>query len=235
MTDSKVVVYTTVTGNYDILSGPAIKVPGWSYLCFTDDPSIASSDWELRALPREGLDQVRRSRLPKILAHRFLSDYDISIWIDSNVGIKGDLTEFCEMALANADIAFFRHGERRASVAAEVYSCFRQGKARLRHMMFQYLCYRARGFPDNAGIIPETGIIVRRHHDRRVRVAMEQWWSELLKYSARDQISLPYIMWRNSMSVALLDWDLRETPWFVYREHANVSPHQKAPDPVVVL
>jgi hypothetical protein len=88
-------------------------------------------------------------------------------------------------------------------------------------MTFQYERYRAQGFPDNSGIIPEGGVIARRHHHPRVRAAMEQWWSELLKHSARDQISLPYIIWRNFMTVTLLDWNLRETPWFTYRGHGS--------------
>ena len=218
---AKVAVYTAVTANYDSLPAPAIKVPGWDYLCFTDETSTARIGWEVRALPQNELDQIRRSRLPKILAHRFLSDYDISIWIDGNVGIRGDLAEFCKIALAHADIAFFRHGAHRHSVAAEIHACSHAGKAPLDVMTFQYECYRAQGFPDSSGIIPEGGVIVRRHHHPRVRAAMEQWWSELLKHSARDQISLPYIIWRNSMTVALLDWDLRKAPWFTFRDHGS--------------
>jgi hypothetical protein len=224
MTDTKVAVYTAVTGNYESLQAPAIKVPGWNYLCFTDDTSTVKTGWEVRSLPQGELDQIRRSRLPKILAHRFLADYDVSIWIDANIGIKGDLAEFCKIALAHADIAFFRHGLRRPSVAAELWDCFLCGKARLKNMMLQYLRYRVQGFPDSAGIIPETGVIARRHHDGHVRAAMEEWWSELLRHSARDQISLPYVIWRNSLNIALLDWNLRETPWFTYREHGRQVP-----------
>src|ERR1039458_968414 len=93
-------------------------------------------------------------------------------------------------------------------------------KAPLDVMMLQYENYRAQGFPDSSGIIPEGGVIVRRHHQAHVRAAMEQWWSELLKHSARDQISLSYVIWRNSMTFTLLDWDLRTAPWFTYRDHA---------------
>jgi hypothetical protein len=217
---AKVAVYTSVTGNYDNLLAPAIKVPGWDYLCFTDETSTARIGWEVRALPQNDLDQIRRSRLPKILAHRFLLDYDISIWIDGNVGIRGDLAEFCKIALADADIAFFRHGAHRPSVAAEIQACYAAGKAPLDVMMLQYENYRAQGFPDSSGIIPEGGVIVRRHHQAHVRAAMEQWWSELLKHTTRDQISLSYVIWRNSMTFTLLDWDLRTAPWFTYRGHA---------------
>jgi hypothetical protein len=123
------------------------------------------------------------------------------------------------MALAHADIAFFRHGERRPSVAAEIQACSQVGKAPLEVMLFQYHRYRAQGFPDNAGIIPEAGVIVRRHHHPAVRAAMEEWWAELLRHSQRDQISLPYILWKHSLPMTLLDWDLRTAPWFTYRHH----------------
>jgi Protein of unknown function (DUF616) len=219
MLDAKVVVYTAVTNDYDNLLAPTIKVPGWSYICFTDDTYTEKTGWEVRPLQQNGLDPVRLSRLPKILAHCFLLDYDVSIWIDANIEITGNLQEFCALALAQANIAFFCHGYGNRSVAAEIFALFWYGKARLRSMFPQYLRYRAKGFPDNAGVIPEGGIIVRRHHDPCVRAAMEQWWFEFLRYTPRDQISLPYIIWRNSMNATMLNWDLRKSPWFTYHDH----------------
>jgi len=222
---AKVVVYTAVTGNYDNLAAPAMKVPNWNYLCFTDEPSVARPGWEIRVLPQSDLDPIRRSRLPKILAHRFLFDYDISIWIDANIGIAGDLAAFCKTALAHADIAFFRHGDHRPSVFAEIQACSLLNKAPYEVMARQYESYRGNGFPDNVGIIPECGVIVRRHHRPRVRAAMEEWWTELLAHSPRDQIGLPYVIWRNSLAITLLDWNLREaTPWFSYGSHACAQP-----------
>src|SRR5579862_5342493 len=97
-----------------------MKVPGWDYLCFTDDISIAAPGWNVRPLPQEHLDQIRRARLSKILPHRFLPDHSVSIWIDGNVGIRADLAAFAELALAQTDITFFHHRDRRPSVAAEI-------------------------------------------------------------------------------------------------------------------
>jgi hypothetical protein len=218
---AKVVVYTAVTGHYDYVHAPAKKVPGWDYLCFTDEISTARPGWDVRALPHKYLDQIRRARIAKILSHRFLCDYDISIWIDANIGIRGDLAAFSIMALADADIAFFRHGAHRPSVAAEIQACEQAGKAPMEVMSLQYEHYCAQGFTDNAGIIPETGVIIRRHHHPAVRTAMEEWWAELLKYSVRDQISLPYIVWKNALPITLLDCDLRTAPWFTYRDHGG--------------
>ncbi len=220
-TAPKIVVYTAVTGNYDDLLPPAMKVPGWDYLCFTDEPLAPKFGWSIRALPKNDLDQIRLSRLPKILPHRLLTDYDVSIWIDGHIGIRGDLGEFCRMALMHADIAFFRHGELRPSVAAEIQACWQAGKAPLEVMNLQYQHYLAEGFPDNAGIIPEAAVIVRRHHRAHICAVMEQWWGEFQRHCARDQVSLPYVIWKNSLVVTLLDWDVRSAPWFEYRGHSQ--------------
>src|SRR5208337_538016 len=103
----KVVVYTAFTGDYDTVHAPATKVPGWDYLCFSDETSTVRPGWDVRLLSHEYLDQIRRARVVKILPHQFLPKYDISIWIDGNIGIRGDLAAFSNMALAHADIAFF--------------------------------------------------------------------------------------------------------------------------------
>ena len=29
---------------------------------------------------------------------------------------------------------------------------------------------------------------------------MEEWWDEYIKFSKRDQLSLPYVMWKNGYS-----------------------------------
>jgi hypothetical protein len=115
-----------------------MTVPGWDYVCFTDDPFAPKSGWSIRALPKNDLDQIGLSRLPNILPHRFLRDYDVSIWIDGHIGIRADLAEFCRIALTHADIAFFRHGESRPSVAAEIQACWQAGKAPLEVMNLQY-------------------------------------------------------------------------------------------------
>jgi Protein of unknown function (DUF616). len=136
---------------------------------------------------------------------------------------EATLQSFARLRLLMQILRFFVTGHTvllRPSVAAEIQACYAAGKAPLDVMMLQYENYRAQGFPDSSGIIPEGGVIIRRHHQAHVRAAMEQWWSELLKHSARDQISLSYVIWRNSMTFTLLDWDLRTAPWFTYRGHA---------------
>ena len=51
------VVYTCITTGYDKLRLIKTKTPGVKYICFTDDPNMKSSDWEIRPIP-DGLDNL---------------------------------------------------------------------------------------------------------------------------------------------------------------------------------
>ena len=94
--------------------------------------------------------------------------------MDANLHIAGDLAAFSELALGRADLAVFRHGLRRSSIAAEIEACVESNKAPREIMVRQYEICCAKGFPDNTGILPEGGVIARQHHNSRVRIAMEE-------------------------------------------------------------
>jgi len=94
------------------------------------------------ARPLEDQTIVGRDKLQTLAAQRFPRHE--SQPIDGNVGIRDDLAAFTKMALAQADIAFFRRGERRPSVAAEIQACVQHRKAPLATMSVQYEHYRAK-------------------------------------------------------------------------------------------
>jgi hypothetical protein len=57
--------------------------------------------------------------------------------------------------------------------------------------------YRSEGFPVNYGLT-ENNVLIRRHNDPTIIKLMEDWWRELLAQSRRDQLSFPYVAWRNN-------------------------------------
>ncbi len=79
------VVYTCIMGGYEaLMEQPVAADSGTDFVCITDDPTLRSEKWQIRtvesALP---MDSARSSRAPKILAHRFLPDYDESLYVDN--------------------------------------------------------------------------------------------------------------------------------------------------------
>ena len=92
---NNIVCYTCITGGYDELKDVLVKPRNIDFICFSD-VNFRSYTWEVRAVPKElcYLSNVKKQRIVKICPHRYLREYDISIWVDGNILVKGDLNKF---------------------------------------------------------------------------------------------------------------------------------------------
>lgn len=216
----RLVVYTCITDGYDIpLESPwALRCP---HLCFTDAPRLRSATWSRVPLEGgEGLDPVRRSRLPKLLPHRYLPEAcDVSIWIDASAALLIDPVALAHRALEGADVAIPRHPARDC-VYDEIEECVKLGKEVEASLRAQAQAYRDGGLPPHSGLWEAT-LMVRRHRQPHVVELMESWWREYLRGSRRDQPSLAWVAWRSGASI-------RSLP-------VRSLPHRPAPDPMYRL
>ena len=66
----KKVVYTCISGQYDILTDPVFINKEFDYVCFTDQP-FYSEVWQIRPIPEElnSLSQVKKQRIVKRFVH----------------------------------------------------------------------------------------------------------------------------------------------------------------------
>mgnify|MGYP000894400819 CR=1 FL=1 len=217
---NKIVLYTSIFGGYDgLLPQPELK--GIDRICFTDRP-LQSRSWEVIQVKPVSSDPVRNSRFPKILPHRFLSNYDISIYIDGNYLVVGDLHQLIERYLLKSNIAIFDHnqttGDRRNCLYKEFDALIEMGKTgkfkddpKIMHQQIQR--YKDEGYPSDNGLIFGAAIL-RRHNSPDVIEAMETWWMELENGSRRDQLSFNYAAWKVNLNYAFVDGDLRNNQWF---------------------
>jgi hypothetical protein len=197
---NRTVVYTCITGGYDNILEPSYVTPGVDYICFTDNMSMKSKTWKFRPIPEDLLSysKVKQQRGVKILAHRYLSDYDISIWVDGAVIVKGDVNEFLKTLDTAAYSVFIPEHPARKCIYAEKDACVRLKKIKGDEVALadrQMKRYKDEGFPTNYGLV-QSNVMVRCHNDQRSRDLMERWWSELKDYSHRDQLSFNYALWK---------------------------------------
>jgi hypothetical protein len=188
------VIYTAIIGGKDVLRPPRHRVPGLGYVCFTDDPSLQSDIWEIRLLGKPHSDPTLVARQLKILAHRCFPDQSWSLWIDANLEIIGDLEPFLREHLPRAPFQTFRHYERRCAYE-EIEACIEHKKACPRLLRAQAARYHDAGMPFGLPV-PHSSVVLRRHREEAVVEAMERWWGELQGGSRRDQVSLPFVLWR---------------------------------------
>ena len=193
----KRVVFTCITGGYEPLDEPEFISEGFDYVCFTDARNIKSKTWQIRPIPYElsELSPVKMQRAIKICPHRFLPEYDLSIWVDGSIKLRGDLNEFVKNQCGENYLCIPKHPVR-TCIYKEMTTCERMKKDTPENIEPMRRLYLEEGFPKEFGLV-QSNIIVRRHNQPECISLMETWLDILVKYSHRDQLSFDYARWKH--------------------------------------
>jgi len=188
-------IYTCITGGYDKLIEPRIVTPGWDYICFTDNKLLTSKRWKIVHIENTlNLDNTRFNRMVKILYHKFVGEYALSIYIDGNYQIMNNLDIFMsKYGNAEQPLVIAEHPKRKC-VYEEATVCKQLNKDDVQMIDSVTEKYKAEGMPSNFGLT-QNGIMIRKK-DEHTRKFMELWWSEVKDHSKRDQLSFSYINWK---------------------------------------
>ena len=219
--NGKKLFYTVLTGAYDQLNEIPLKLPNWDYLCFTDNRSLTSSSWEIIFLENKlALDPVRLSRHFKINNHLIDSGYDLSIYVDANIRIRGNLDCFVAQVLpVDAGCGVLLHPFLH-SLREETEQCITIGKDDGQLLQQQYYHYtREKGFTDRFPHI-NARMIIRRTGNDDVRRLMETWFEQLLAWSCRDQMAFNYSLSKHP-EVAL-----SYIPYWIFRRYFKKMDHR---------
>jgi len=201
----KKVIYTCLTNSHDVLEDPTehvhIRNKSWDRICFTDNPELKCETWTIKQIPKEELNSAGRKtcRKYKILPHEYLADYDVSIWMDSSCKLNTNLDKFLEKNLSKDSLlAVSKHRDRdcisqeyRANICRNNAGAHKDVPEVMLNQVFQYFL---EGYPFHNGLV-ETGVLVRKHNDSRLKVFSNMWWHEVEQKSIRDQLSFNYVMW----------------------------------------
>ena len=106
------VIYTAVFGvteeNNYYLHEPVVK-GDWDFVCFTDNENFKSDVWDVRIVKPLYDDGARSAKRYKLKPHKYLSDYDVSVWVDIEVKIKQDISEIVNQHLKNYNLSILNH------------------------------------------------------------------------------------------------------------------------------
>lgn len=191
---NKIVVYTAIIGDYDHLIDPRYIDESCDYICFTDNYSLKSDIWRIIYIEQEEPGNTRNARKYKILPHKFLNEYNESVWIDGNFEIVGSIRAYIKEFSNNSPILCINHPQRDC-IYYEADACIKLNKDNEDIITEQVNRYKNELYPDNNGMIA-SGILYRKHNDKELINIMEQWWDELKSNSKRDQLSFNYVCWK---------------------------------------
>lgn len=206
-----ITVYTVSTGSRSDIRPPTVIEPGVEYLAFVDDAGkpVPAPYRALLIAPDEGITHPGRlSRLPKILAHRYLPpDTGVSLYHDASLQLRISATTAVQRYLHSADLAIHRHPCRNC-VYDEAEVLLREGIGVAAEVETQVEHMRSRWYPPGSGLWA-CGIILREH-SAVVADLERRWWEGYASGCERDQVSFPFALWNTRAK-------LRDIPGNVYR------------------
>lgn len=194
---NSICVYTCITNNYDKLMDPEIYSRNIDYICFTDNLHIKSKFWKIMPIPYDlrYLSLVKQQRILKICPHRYLPEYNTSVWIDGNIKICRNINDFIMQYDLNKIPLYVRIHPGRNCIYKEALVIVEKEKENADVVQKQITKYKNDGYPENAGLA-ETGILLRQHNNKKCILLDNAWAEEILKHSHRDQLSFNYICWK---------------------------------------
>ena len=220
----KCVIYTAIFGAYDELIEPRFGDDIFDYVCFTDRDDLSSNIWKIIKVPQEDGGAATSNRMYKMLPHKFLPEYESSIYVDGNIEVVKNPIHLFNESLSAHSLAFPSHFSRN-NIYDEAYVLLRSGRLNFFKAIFQMCEYRRAGFISQVKM-GEHNILLRRHSD--TKLIMESWWSEYIKYPSRDQLSLSFVLWKERfVSFIYLDQTARKGDYFQLIPHKqrNIDPY----------
>ena len=162
------------------------------------------------------MPQVKKQRFVKINPHLLLSEYDMSIWVDGNVTLKGDLNKFVKNVITSDCSVYVPKHPQRDCIYAEANAVVKMGKDKSDITRPQMERYRKEGFPERYGLL-QSNIMLRKHNKLDCIKLMEDWFKELKDGSHRDQLSFNYASWKNiDVKVIYLDKNICKSEFFYW-------------------
>ena len=142
------------------------------------------------------MSKVKQQRVLKIHPQKYLSEYDVSLWIDGNFSVNCDIEkDFLPKYDLNKFSLYTNRHPFRDCIYDEELECIKRGKDSPENTHPQIERYKQEKMPKHLGLV-ETGLILRNHHDPKCEEVMKLWESEVLKGSHRDQLSFNYVCWK---------------------------------------
>lgn len=210
----RVALISSVYGAYD----PVRPVdPAWGFddaVLVTDTP-VKVDGWRVHVRPSADEDRLA-AKAAKMMPWQF-TDCDAAVWVDASIEIIAGraLRDAVEPLLERRDLWVWQHPEGRVDVRQEGPVCWDWPKYRDYPIREQIASYDAQGFPHNWGLFA-CGVMAWRFTPQAQRLGA-LWEEQNRVWSIQDQISLPYLLWREGFPFGTFPAHQYQNPWFRIR------------------
>lgn len=211
----KIAIITARIGNTDTLSKPSVVYDCADYYAFTDK-NVNNSIWNcinptLFSTVQFEYSNRRDAKIYKILPNLFLPDYDYYFWVDPTHDVLVNPVTIINDYLKDSEIAVFKHRERNC-IFNEATTILQANKENKNLMIEQMNFYADNNMPKQFGLF-ELPAFVRKNSQNMTKLCL-CWWEQICKFSARDQLSLPFVLWKFGITPSIMPglvngWDVK--------------------------
>ena len=178
-----------------------------------------------------GLSNAKKNRYMKLHPDEVLSEavtgkkYDYTIYIDSSMRITCDIKPLVYSLIASGKSIAVHNHRVRDCIYDEGQQIWIFGRLDRRSIWEQLDFYRSEGMPKHFGLLENT-VLIRKSNDSQLQDIMHQWWQQIERFTHRDQLSLPYVLWKNGLDMSYifsLGTNVWDNPYFLYYPHNRYS------------
>jgi hypothetical protein len=199
-------VLTSITGKKDVLNDPQVVYDNCDYIAYVDF-SYETKIWQQRkAISFSSIDYYqnrRNAKVYKILSTVHFPDYEYILWVDGNHTLKINPEEILQEYGADHDLYLFKHPDRTClyEEMKTVAVCGLDSRSNIKE---QQKFYKRDCMPDQYGLYESPTFMTKNTPASRQLQLM--WWEQICRFSSRDQISLPYCLWKmqDQIKIAVL-------------------------------
>ncbi|MFH2047790.1 MAG: glycosyltransferase domain-containing protein [Pseudomonadota bacterium] len=158
------------------------------------------------------------------LAKRFPQDGDVFLWADSSILILCDprqvVMEYWNCTIESPDILAFLHPDR-VDLEKEAMAAHELRGTNIDKAQEQVAYYRSKGFTKNIQkSITVTNFLFRMQSPRLKQLAKE-WWSQIVCFTERDQLSIDFCIWKHNLIVKYLPGSHKNSPLMRFYPHSR--------------
>lgn len=207
-------VCTALIGDYEVLNEqPSSKNSSIPFICFTDNPHLRSETWEVRPIScLFDNDPIRSQREIKLQPHKYLPQFDASLYIDNTVLLIEPPEAVFQKYFPASGLALPGHSFRQnvTDEFIEVYNLGFDDHARILEQLNHY----SLSCPEVLDEKPYwSGIQLRNHRNMQTRALYDLWMMHVLRYTRRDQLSINYVAHQLDFKPDMIEID-NYVSWF---------------------
>jgi hypothetical protein len=223
--NARSVVYTALFGNYDCHDDPKEDCENIDYICFTDCVRDGSK-WTQIKVDIGDLSCVVANRFFKMHPHLFFTGYEFTIYVDANMLIKKCPCSLLLKIPLSTPFAAFAHPVRN-TLLFEGLACVVYGKSSLLDTTREISKYFKLGYVERNNLTVNNILFVRQY-DSSIVDLMEFWWILFGTFTKRDQISLPFCLWKLDVKFKRFsNTDDDISAYFSFKSHRSYSEKTK--------